>query len=235
MSARELSRLVKLPISTTYRLLGALRDLQLLEYDAATRTYRLGSALFELGARFYRQLDIARIARPVMERLAAECGETVLLTRQQGGRVICIDKIESSQTILFDIQPGTEMPLYEGAASKVLLAFLSEREMENVHRAARQRRRGVRRPPNLAQQIEEIRKCGYGFTSGEVVSDAWAVSAPVFDGFGHVAGGLSVAGPVHRLHNQVDQVARRVIAAAEQIGLALGGARPRAQTSRRTT
>ncbi len=229
LTAHEVSRLVKLPISTTYRLLGALRDVELLEYDGALRHYRLGSALFEVGMRFYKQLDVARVSRPTMERLVVECGETALLTRQHQGRVICVDKIESSQTILFTIQPGTELPLYAGAASKVLLAFLSDAERENVERAARRARRGLRPPPTLAEELERIRKQGYAFTKGEVVADAWALSVPVFDGFGRVAGGLSIAGPGYRLDpERVEPRARRLMAAAEEIGLALGAAPVRA-------
>lgn len=230
LTAQEVSRLVRLPVSTTYRLLGALRSLELLEYDEAVRRYRLGSALFEFGVRFYKQLDVARIGRPVMERLVHECGETVLMTRQHQGRVICVDKIESSQTILFDIQPGMELPIFEGAASKVLLAFLSEIELDNVIHAARRARPGLRRlPPGFHQELERIRKRGWAFTGGEVVPDAWAVSVPLFDGFGRVAGGLSIAGPMHRLDDgKIEPLARRLMGAAEEIGLALGvgAARP---------
>jgi IclR family acetate operon transcriptional repressor len=229
LSAQEVSRLVGLPPSTTYRLLGALRALELVEYDEATHRYRLGSALFELGVRFYKQLDVARVGRPVMERLVHECGETVLMTRRHQGRVICVDKIESSQTILYAIQPGTEMPVFAGAASKVLLAFLGEAELERVIREARQARPGTRRPAaGFFQELERIRKRGWAFTGGEVVPDAWAISVPVFDGFGRVAAGLSIAGPVHRLDDaKIEPLARRLVSAAEEIGLALGAGAPR--------
>ncbi|MBI4587445.1 MAG: IclR family transcriptional regulator [Candidatus Rokubacteria bacterium] len=224
LTGQELSQLVRLPLSTTYRLMRALRDLELLEYDRVLHKYLLGSKLFELGSRFYKQLDVVRRGRPVMERLVRDCRETVLMTRQHGGRVICVDKIESLQTILFSIEPGTELPLYKGAASKVLLAFLSEAELQGVIRGVvRARGRGGRPPAGLHDELERIRKRGYAFTSGEVVADAWAVSVPVFDSFGRIAAGVSVAGPVHRLvSEQVEPLARRLMAGAEEISLALG-------------
>jgi len=222
LTAREVSRLVKLPISTTYRLLGALRGLELLEYDEPARRYRLGSALFELGLRFYKQLDLVRVGRPVMERLVRECGETVLLTRQHAGRVICVDKIEplEAQTVLFNIQPGTELALFQGSVAKAQLAFLGEAELGDVIRA----RPGLERPaPAFDKELERIRKQGWAFSAGEVVPGAWAVAVPVFDGFGRVTGGLAIAGPTQRLDEaKIETLARRLMSAAEEIALALG-------------
>lgn len=219
----------------------------LLEYDDATRRYRLGSRLFELGVRFYRQLDVARVARPVMERLVREYDETIVLTRYQDRRVICVDKIESSQPILFNIAAGTELPLYAGAASKVLLAHLRPSELHDLIARVPPARAGGRSVQQIETDLEEIRRRGYAFTSGEVVRDAWALSVPLFDAFARIAGGLSVSGPVHRLGTTaVETLARPLIAAASDISAALGAAgaaqrfdgaprpsRSRAETARR--
>jgi DNA-binding IclR family transcriptional regulator len=223
LTAQEIGRLMRLPTSTTYRLLGALRGLQLLEYARETRQYRLGSRLFELGMRFYKHLDLARAARPIMLRLAVDSSETAVLTRLHEGRIVCLDKTESSQIILFSIQPGTEMPFYAGAASRVILAFLSRDELKAAEHAARRAHPRLRRPPRLDDELEHIRKRGYAFTKGTVVPEAWAISAPLVDGFGRAVGSLSVAGPVYRLNaERIEPLARRVIAAAEEIAATLG-------------
>ena len=57
--------------------------------------YRL--LLWECMAANYGGLHF--VARPVIESLATETGETVLLTVYQNGEVICIEKVDSSQAV----------------------------------------------------------------------------------------------------------------------------------------
>ncbi|MBI2526943.1 MAG: hypothetical protein HYV93_13285 [Candidatus Rokubacteria bacterium] len=124
--------------------------------------------------------------------------------------------------------PGSELPLFAGAASKVLLAFQPPEELRELIRSARRRRgRGAGPVADLEGELERIRRQGSAFTAGEVVPDAWAVAVPLFDGLNRLAGGLSMAGPVRRLTSRdVEPVARRLIAAAEEISGALGASAP---------
>src|SRR3954447_2162616 len=74
----ELSRRLNLNRSTVHRLASALVDrdyLRLIPGDG----YMLGHKLLELGFAARQQLDLARIARPHLERLSAATEDTVHL------------------------------------------------------------------------------------------------------------------------------------------------------------
>src|SRR5215210_1981481 len=72
MPASLISRTLGLPRSTTYRLLSVLGDHGFVSYLPDQRRYGLGRAVFELGSAYQRQAPLARIARPVIERLVAD-------------------------------------------------------------------------------------------------------------------------------------------------------------------
>src|SRR5205823_3376466 len=67
-----------LPRPTAYRLATALEDHRLVSRDDRGR-FQLGLRLLELGAGVRAGLDLRRIARPIMERLARATGESVQL------------------------------------------------------------------------------------------------------------------------------------------------------------
>src|ERR1035438_10045069 len=62
--------------STAHRLMAMLVYHGFATQDPATRVYRAGPALFEIGLSVVNKLDIRAAARPVLESLAAATGET---------------------------------------------------------------------------------------------------------------------------------------------------------------
>jgi DNA-binding IclR family transcriptional regulator len=63
--------------STAHRLLAMLEYHDFVRNDEALRAYVAGRALTEIGLAVVQKMDIRGIARPVLERLQAESGETV--------------------------------------------------------------------------------------------------------------------------------------------------------------
>src|SRR3954451_6402279 len=79
MSVSEASRAVGVAPSTAHRLLAALQYRGFVAQDPSTRAAGRGPVLLELGLSVVRGLDIRAQARPVMERLVREVGETAHL------------------------------------------------------------------------------------------------------------------------------------------------------------
>src|SRR3954451_22723317 len=69
MPASVISQTLDLPRATTYRLLAVLGGHRFVAYLPDERNYGLGSAVFELGSAYTRQAPLARIARPLLDRL----------------------------------------------------------------------------------------------------------------------------------------------------------------------
>lgn len=127
----ELSRAVELGKSTTYRLVSTLESQKYVQQNANGK-YSLTLKLFELGNAVVNHMGIRPIASSYMEDLAAKLNETVNLAVLEKGEVIYIDRIESQEPLRIGLNVGTRVPVYCSGLGKAILAFLSERELEDV-------------------------------------------------------------------------------------------------------
>jgi DNA-binding IclR family transcriptional regulator len=200
LTADEISHLVGAPRSTTYRYLRILRDKGFL-HRTSTGGYQLGLALVQLGRLARGRLDFSAIARPVMEQIAQQSRETVLLTRLSGKSAVCIDRVEGSQTVRISFEVGQVQPLHGGASSKILLAFVDENRWEKHLQLPLERftDETVTDLQVLKDQLGTIRSQGYCVSDSEVDWGVRAVSVPIVDAQGAVIAALSTAGPSFRM------------------------------------
>src|SRR3954463_615537 len=82
----DVSQYLGVASSTAHRLLAMLQFRGYVRQDAATRSYVPGPTLDSLAFSLLRRLDVRNRARPVLERLNRELGETVHLGRLEGDR-----------------------------------------------------------------------------------------------------------------------------------------------------
>ena len=74
----------------------------------------------------------------------------------------------------------------------------------------------------LKKHLQEVRKAGYARSDQEVDIGARAISAPIFDRRKKLAGGLCIAGPVHRLSDErIKTLKKKVIDCAKAISAEL--------------
>jgi DNA-binding IclR family transcriptional regulator len=200
LTAEEICELIDAPRSTTYRYIRILRDKGFLE-KSATGGFRLGPRLLQLGRIARSRLDISDIALPVMEDIARQTRETVLLTRLFGGNAVCVERIQGPQTVRISFEIGQVQPLHGGASSKILLAYVDENEWDKylTSRLERFTEYTITEPEALKEQLREIRRQGYCVSESEVDLGARAVAVPIKDARGRVVAGLSTAGPVFRM------------------------------------
>jgi DNA-binding IclR family transcriptional regulator len=200
LTAEEICELIDAPRSTTYRYIRILREKGFLE-KSATRGYRLGPRLLQLGRIARSRRDISDIALPVMEDIARQTRETVLLTRLFGDSAVCVERIEGPQTVRISFEIGQVQPLHGGASSKILLAFVDEDKWDQHLTSELERftEYTITEPEELKEQLRQIRRQGYCDSESEVDLGARAVAVPIKDTRGRVVAGLSTAGPVFRM------------------------------------
>src|SRR3990170_6146356 len=114
---------LRLAKSTVHRLAATLTRAGFLEQNAETGKYRLGVALFELGALVRRRMDVAKEARPKLRELLEKTGETVQLGIVDHYSVLYVYEMESPRAIRMAAAVGGRAPLHCTAVGKVLLAF----------------------------------------------------------------------------------------------------------------
>lgn len=220
----ELSGDLGLPKTSAFSLLRALERGGYLRQEDGR--YALGSEALKLGASLAQAIPFPRSARPVLEQLAAETGETIMLgvLSEEGHEVSYIDVIESDAALRFTVRTGNRRPLYSVASGKALLAFLPHAAQD----AYLARTPFVRFTPDtstkadLAQLLLKVRERGVVLDANGIVDGAAAVASPCFDAAGRVTCSVSLAGPTARMLAQQDRFERLTMGAAEQISRILG-------------
>lgn len=156
--------------STAHRVLAMLTYRGLVRQDAATRSYLPGPALDQLALGVVRRLDARVKARPVLEKLNSDLGETVHLGRLESSAVHFIDSIESTKALRVVNRLGRSMPAHCTSTGKVLLATLTQDEVfalyPNEELTTLTRHSLVTRTELLAD-LATIRKRGFALSQEE--------------------------------------------------------------------
>lgn len=202
LTTAELAETIDAPLSSTYRYLSVLRSSGLLEESEVSGSYRLSFRVVGM-ARAARAAwgGMERLARPVLERLAVETGETALLVKRSHTAAVCVDRAESPHPVRLQFDPGQPMALHRGSAARVLLSGMPERERADylarlAEEAARTPEAGQR--PPTEKEIALVAEEGWTQSFEEVDEGIWGVSASVREQ-GRLVASVGVAGPLFRL------------------------------------
>src|SRR5690349_20960235 len=121
LGVSELARRLGLATSTVHRLLATLAAERLLDRGTTPGSYRLGLAMFDLGAAVAPTPDLQEAALPVMAVLRQTTGETVQLAVLDGLESVYVDRLESPHTVRIFSRVGTRLPAPTTATGKTLL------------------------------------------------------------------------------------------------------------------
>lgn len=190
------------PKATLYRLLQVLRSQDLLAYDPEPQTYAPGLRVVRWAHTAWTQSALAPIARPMLDQLSAELGETVHLAQLVQGQVLYVDKRNAAQPIDMFSQAGKIGPAYCTGVGKAMLAYLPEPErrealtLQAYHRFTAET---LTTEADLDAELSAIRARGYAFDREEHEPGIICVAAPVLSTQGRVLGALSITGSTSRV------------------------------------
>jgi DNA-binding IclR family transcriptional regulator len=205
-SLADLVRVTGLARPTAHRLAVACEAHGLLHRDGAGR-FRLGGRLVGWGAQAARTNPLVEAARPVLETLVAETGESAQLYVREGDHRVCVATHERASGLRDTVPLGARMPLSKGSGGKVLLAWAPDGARFDIAPAV----------------LEAVRGQGYAESNGEREPGVASVSAPVRDDGGGVVAAISVSGPAERMDRAALDRARAALGAAAGILGARGG------------
>jgi DNA-binding IclR family transcriptional regulator len=225
ISAAEVAEQMDVARSTAYRYLQSLVGSGFLEESDGGR-FRLGRRILELARLARRGVGLSEVALPVMRRLAAEAGETVLLTRLAGSAVICLEREEAEkQAVRISYERGQVLPINAGASAFVLLAWLDPPELEALLVTASLEPitpATIVTKAALRKRLAETARQGYGVSRGELDDDVLGVAAPIRGTRDRVVAAISVAAVAGRVSEpRTPALAGAVCAAADEISRTL--------------
>lgn len=226
MTLSEISGTLNLKISTVHRLLKTLIIKGFADQDPYTGKYQLGIKTFRIGNTALYALDIRTVARPHLKKLVDECNETVNLAVLDNGYVVYIDQVESEKMIKMIANLGSRAPSHCNAVGKVLLADLSELELERYLKVAKLEKytgRTITAPIKLRDELKQVRKKGYALDMEETEEGIRCVAAPVYNHKSKTIAAIGISGPSIRVSIKfLEELKVKVQQAAMEISKKLG-------------
>lgn len=222
----EISEKVNLHKSTVHRLLGTLIYNGFVEQDKTTNKYKVSLKLYELGARRIENLDILKISKPYTQKLMEELNEVVHLVIRDRNEIVYIDKVEADNTIRMASTIGRRAELYCTSVGKAILAFLDDKEVEEIWNNSKIQRLTENTIVDfelLKKELKKVKEQGYAEDDEENELGVRCIGAPVFNHSGEVEGAISVSGPTIRVtKSKVHLFSKEVKKYADMISKELG-------------
>jgi IclR family KDG regulon transcriptional repressor len=225
LTINEMVQLSGIPKTSVHRMIGSLEDMRFLNKDHEGK-YFLGLSFLQFGHLVAERLDIRQVALPVMQTLRDDVEEAVNLIVKDGKESIYIEKLDTNHPVRLYTKVGRRSPLYAGACSRIILAFLEEDEREQYLNEIELKPVAfstITDKEKLRLVLEESRKTGYSFSHSELENYTASVGAPIFNYTGQIVAGLSVAGPDIRFKDErLPELVKKVKRAASEISQRLG-------------
>jgi DNA-binding IclR family transcriptional regulator len=211
--------------STAHRLLGTLREHGFVEQDGGSREYLLGPTIVRLGLSALSRVNIRDVARPHIERLSEETGETIHIGVLRGPKVLFVDSVESSRALRVSSRLGALMWAHCTSLGKAMLAQLPPRELRQLfpqEALPTLTQRSTSTRTRLTTELRAVRARGYAVNRGEGEDGVGSVGVAIHDGQGRPVAAICAAAPLPRLGKErLTELATLTCAAARAIGAAV--------------
>jgi DNA-binding IclR family transcriptional regulator len=153
---------------------------------------------WELGARLFAMAhlprssdDLRRRARPILEELRDQTGETSFLAIPDVDRFVTVEVAESRHMLRMVPRVGEIISVSQSATGRALLPYYDSARQEALL--------GHAPTANERAEFAANRKRGYGVSAGEIMQGATTIAAPIFDAQGQPAAAFVITGPTERL------------------------------------
>lgn len=211
--------------STTHRLAHALEGRGLLSIQG--RRLSLGQRLLYLGARAREANDLIAIARPRLEALTAETGESTNLGVLIGEEVVYVAQVEGERRLTVRHRVGDRNRAVDTALGRALLLDAPPEAIEDLL--------GGHAPEACETFHAELGRAatrGYAAHIQEDGDRICCLAAPIRDASGEIVAAISVSSiPQYMDAARMEVVAPRLLAFARDASLGLGHAPVREPTA----
>ncbi|MCL4370629.1 MAG: IclR family transcriptional regulator [Chloroflexi bacterium] len=221
---REIAAATGVNKTSVHRFLDAMRQEGWIVQDPLSEKYHLGPAPVEIGLSALAGMEFRAVARPLLESIAEESGETSYLGVLLGADVVYVDVVLGSHAIVAKREIGSRLPAHRTAIGKVLLTELPSDQLERLLGAD-----GATAPSAQDRTIERLlgelgraRETGLAQNDEESAPGVYSLAAPFRDFSGRVIAGLGLGGPKSRILPHLEEYAGLVKTAAAAASRAMG-------------
>ena len=223
----QLAKACHLSVSTIQRLIFTLQDMGLVSRDPRTKKYQVGPRVISLAFAVMDNLELKKVAAPIMAQLADEVDEVIGLGALSGHQVVLLAIVLKTQKIInINVTPGDTLPLHATASGKVILAFSDKPQRDILLKNNAMTELTSRTISSLEvfeAQLKKVRQSGFATAIDEGSYGLSTIAAPVRNNRGEVVAALTIMVPTARtLKGAITAYRDKIIQTADLISRAIG-------------
>lgn len=202
LTTAQIAEITSVDRATVHRAVISLERIRLVDRDPRSRTIRLGTYLFSLGAKTARRFNTLSHAREVVTKIAERTGDTVVLTVRNKYDGVCIDICSGSYPLKAQtLSVGESLPLGVSSGGLAILATMSADDVKHVVQYNALKINNFHRvtPQELLRHVQDTRERGYAIYRGHIVAGMGAVGFSIKDARGLAHAAISVSAVLDRL------------------------------------
>lgn len=224
LTLTAMARALGLPKSSAFNLIETLVERGFLYETRQRGGYYPTRRLFDVGREIMDGDPVLQTIHGELERLAADTGETVLLSLRRNDAVVYVDVVECASPIRYFAKIGDRRPVYTTSSGKAILTTYAAREraalLETFAYVAHQETT-LTTPAALSAELDASLRRGWCEDRAEYTPDVMGIGVPLVHGERRY--GLAIAGPIYRMGPQREALAATLRAAARRIQCVLQG------------
>lgn len=192
------------PTSTAHSHLSTLYKLEYVVKEGDE--YHIGFRFLEFGEHAKSRRPIFELVEDIVDELAEETEERAQFCVEEHGLGVFVNSAEGSHGINTNTGIGARVPLHQTAVGKAILAHLPEVRVESIierRGLPESTERTITQRSELMEELRVTRDRGYGLNNEEYITGVRAIGVPVRDQNDRLVGSLGLAGPAHRMTDDV--------------------------------
>ena len=213
---QDIAERTGLPKPTVSRLTYTLTRMGYLYHDEKLGKYQLGTGVLSLGFSLLTNMDVLKIARPLMQELADYTHTVVSVgTRDRSSMIYLEGRHSTAATVSLRREPGTRVPIATTAMGRALLCGLPAEEREQLLEKIRLKDlvNWPKHKLGIEQAMRDYQERGFCLSIGDWRSDVNAVGVPMLPIAGCRLLTFNCAAPsfVLRRHMLEDDIGPRLV------------------------
>jgi len=184
LTQTEISRILALNMTSTYRFVNTLVQLEYLEKDAKTKEVRLGIRSLALSTNIIRSSDELRLIRKLVDEVYSRYNITIDVAFAVDDNLMRAYQREAKETLTYHLPAVAKNSLHNTSIGKAYLSTLSEDALKQVVDRillVEKTEKTIVDKNQLFSEIEKTRHRGYAMCVEEYLPGLITIGAPLIN------------------------------------------------------
>jgi IclR family transcriptional regulator, pca regulon regulatory protein len=196
LSITDASDLSGLDRATARRCLLTLSELGYADYDG--KFFSLTPKILRIGHAWLSATPLPVLLQPHLDQLSERLGHSASASILDNTEIVYIARAAQKRVMSINLMPGSRLPAYSASMGRVLLAALSDTEVDAILATSQLKAhtpRTLTDPCLLKEEIGKVREQGYAVIDQELEIGLCSIAIPVSNDRGRVVAAINVGAP----------------------------------------